>query len=243
MNPLSPYDILKAWEQGHGRVPFEKALLLARLAQPETSDDQLAAVPVAERDLLLLDLREQTLGPQLNAFAVCPGCRQELEFPLDIPEIKEKLSLPAVQFQEAAIGKFRFRLRRPSSADLAAVASTGDPQAARLALAARCVQEASRDGVAIDVQDVPKPTLSRLADHLDELEDPAEILVDLCCPACAHAWQVAFDIASFFYAELTVLAQRLLEDVHVLASTYGWSERDILTLSPARRQFYLERAQ
>jgi hypothetical protein len=28
--------------------------------------------------------------------------------------------------------------------------------------------------------------------------------------------------------------------VHALASVYGWSEKEILSLSPARRQFYLE---
>jgi len=30
-----------------------------------------------------------------------------------------------------------------------------------------------------------------------------------------------------------------LSDVHTLARAYGWRERDILTLSPTRRQFYL----
>jgi hypothetical protein len=28
--------------------------------------------------------------------------------------------------------------------------------------------------------------------------------------------------------------------VHLLASAYGWSEGDILSMSPVRRQFYLE---
>jgi hypothetical protein len=181
------------------------------------------------------------LGPRLDAFTVCPGCGQELEFPLEIPEVREKVSLPA-KSEEAVIGKFRFRLRRPSSSDLAAVISADDLQEARLALAARCVKEATRQGLAVDVQEIPKPTLSKLADQLDELEDSAEILIDMCCPACAHSWQTAFDIASYFYTELTVQARRLLEEVCVLASTYGWSERDILVMSPARRQFYLERA-
>jgi hypothetical protein len=29
-------------------------------------------------------------------------------------------------------------------------------------------------------------------------------------------------------------------DVHTLASAYGWSESEILSLNPARREFYLE---
>ena len=241
MNPLSPYDVLTLWEEGHGRAPFQKALLLAQLARPQTSPDELAAVPVDERDLLLLDLRERTLGPRLNAFATCPACRQELEFTLEIPDVRARVSRPVTR-PEAVIGEFTFRLRRPSTEDLASIDLRDEMAASRAALAARCVVEATRDGVTVDVRDIPKRALSRLADYLDELEDPAEVLISMTCPACAHSWQAGFDIATYFYAELSVLARRLLEEVHVLASAYGWSERDILAMSPARRQFYLERA-
>jgi hypothetical protein len=87
------------------------------------------------------------------------------------------------------------------------------------------------------------PVIAKLADYLDDAEDPAEILIDMRCPACACSWQIEFDIASYFYSELTALARRLLEEVHILASAYGWSERDILTMPPGRRRFYLERVQ
>ncbi|MBN1569772.1 MAG: phage baseplate protein [Acidobacteria bacterium] len=242
MNPLSSCDILSVWEQGHGRLPLEKALILARFAKAESSDDELAAIPVVERDLMLLDLREQTLGPRLNTFVVCPGCNQELEFPLEIREIREKLALP-LEAHEAAIGEFLFHLRRPSSADLAAAGSANDLPRARLALAKRCIRDARLAGTAMPVDEIPMPVISRLADYLDEAENPADILIDVHCPACARSWQVLFDIASYFYSELTVLARRLLEEVHVLASNYGWSERDILAMPPGRRRFYLERVQ
>jgi len=51
---------------------------------------------------------------------------------------------------------------------------------------------------------------------------------------------MTFDIASFFWAEICVQAKRLLREVHTLARAYGWREMDILSMSPARRQFYLE---
>ena len=60
------------------------------------------------------------------------------------------------------------------------------------------------------------------------------------CPACTFTWSEPFDIVTFFWAEIDAWARRLLADVHVLASSYGWSERDILALSPVRRQYYLE---
>ncbi len=49
-----------------------------------------------------------------------------------------------------------------------------------------------------------------------------------------------FDILSYLWTEIEDWAQRLLVDVHTLAVSYGWSERDILALSPRRRRMYLE---
>jgi len=44
-------------------------------------------------------------------------------------------------------------------------------------------------------------------------------------------------------AEARDWAQRILADVNVLARAYGWSEREILSLSPTRRRHYLELVQ
>ena len=75
--------------------------------------------------------------------------------------------------------------------------------------------------------------------QMAEVDPQANLQLDLSCPACGHRWQVLFDIGSFFWSELNAWAQRLLAEVHVLASAYGWREADILNLSPSRRQFYL----
>jgi hypothetical protein len=47
-------------------------------------------------------------------------------------------------------------------------------------------------------------------------------------------------VVSFFWMEVESWAYRILRQVHALASAYGWSEGDILAMSPWRRQFYLE---
>jgi hypothetical protein len=44
---------------------------------------------------------------------------------------------------------------------------------------------------------------------------------------------------AFFWKEINHWANRILREVHLLASTYGWSEADILALTPTRRQWYL----
>jgi hypothetical protein len=75
---------------------------------------------------------------------------------------------------------------------------------------------------------------------MQEHDPGADVRIGLSCPACQHGWTLGFDIVSFIWGEIEDWAQRLLADVHVLAQAYGWSERDILALSPTRRQLYLE---
>jgi hypothetical protein len=72
-----------------------------------------------------------------------------------------------------------------------------------------------------------------------EIDPQADIQIALTCPACLHQWSAAFDIASHLWIEVNSWAMRILDEVHRLASAYGWSEADILELSPMRRQLYL----
>jgi hypothetical protein len=79
-----------------------------------------------------------------------------------------------------------------------------------------------------------------ISQALLEADPQAEIRLDFTCPACAHEWELLFDIAEFFWTELSAQAQRLLREIDALARAYGWSEREILNLPAQRRQTYLE---
>lgn len=71
--------------------------------------------------------------------------------------------------------------------------------------------------------------------------DPqADVRLAIACPSCGHQWQGIFDIVTFFWSEIESWASRILHEVHLLALAYGWHEREILALSPRRRQFYLD---
>jgi len=70
--------------------------------------------------------------------------------------------------------------------------------------------------------------------------DPlAEIRLTFDCPVCGDAFEDDLDLPTFLWAEMAARAKRLLSEVHLLASAYGWSEAEILGLSPVRREFYL----
>jgi hypothetical protein len=74
---------------------------------------------------------------------------------------------------------------------------------------------------------------------MEALDPLAEIRISLTCPQCNHKWDAWFDIAGYFWAEIQDWAEKTLAAVHQLARAYGWSEGEILELSPVRRQLYL----
>lgn len=82
--------------------------------------------------------------------------------------------------------------------------------------------------------------MHRIAALMAEADPQADVELALTCPGCGIAWGVPFDIGMFLWWELDARARRLLQDVSVLASAYGWREADVLALTPRRRQLYLE---
>ena len=105
---------------------------------------------------------------------------------------------------------------------------------------ARCVLAAMHAGVAHDGARLPESVVAALVAAMAAADPLADIRLGLICPACGHAWQVLFDIVTFFWSEIDAWARRTLREVHALARAYGWREAEILALTARRRQHYLE---
>ncbi|MEU2684101.1 hypothetical protein ABZ654_09530 [Streptomyces hygroscopicus] len=116
---------------------------------------------------------------------------------------------------------------------------------ARRALLARCVVSVHRSGQPVPADrlpaaELPEPVQRRLAEAAERADPAADVTLKVACPACGAATRAELDIASYLWAELDHWARDLLLDVHLLATAYGWSEPQILALSPLRRRYYLE---
>ncbi|MCU0627505.1 MAG: hypothetical protein MUF21_13620, partial [Gemmatimonadaceae bacterium] len=122
------------------------------------------------------------------------------------------------------------RLRRITTADLLAIADAPSP----VRLVARVIE--SREG------EVPPVDAwwERAASALEAADPLAHLELALRCPDCATAWSAPCDVVAFVWAALDEWATTTLREVHRLTQAYGWAERDILALSPARRRRYLE---
>jgi hypothetical protein len=236
MKTLSDSQLLELWDRAARRGPVARSLALLGTAWPEQELGALADVSVVERDAALLRLRVDLFGAVLPGHVDCPVCRERQDIELDGRELAASIALPARGALAEAAGH-RFRL--PTSADLAAAAVPGaDVAGATLILARRCCVPG--DGLPLPAE-LGDAELEEIDRALSELADPAEIRLALTCIGCGHAWTAALDIGSYLWDELEEQASGLLDDVHLLALAYGWSEPEILALGEARRRGYLER--
>jgi hypothetical protein len=234
MTSLAADTLLTVWLRGRDRHPVDRALVLLAAAEPGQSAAELASLSVGERDERLIALWEEQFGPLVPSLADCPRCQERVEFTLAIADLRV-VSPETEPVLDLDYGERRLRFRLPTSYDLAAIARCDDPDQARALLARRCLLDDDADAL-------PEEIVAALADALAARDPQAEVLLDLACPGCGHAWQVIFDIVAFLWTEVAAEARRVLHAVDALARAYGWSEAEILALSPARRQLYLEMA-
>lgn len=239
MRSLSASELVDVWERAANQHPVDRALTLLS-ACCEESRAELAALSIGRRDARLLEAYERLFGPSLEAFAQCPQCGERLEYGLSARELLvpfPEAEPPMIVDAEGA----SLRLRLPNSLDLRAVSECVNAGEARKLLLERCVVEHGGEPAA-GFEDLPEITVEKIASCLALADPQAETLIDLTCCACHHSWQVLLDIESFLWTKVNALARRLLQEVDMLARTYGWREQDILGLSAVRRQAYLEMA-
>jgi hypothetical protein len=231
-------DLLDLWDRGQGRPPPEQALLLAAYAAP--ADVEPATLSIGRRNALLLELRRRSFGEALRCRAGCPACGEQLEFAVSADDLLAGAPPQAEDSFEAGVGAITATMRLPNGDDLLAAAGCADAAEARRLLLRRCIARASVAGDPLDVDALPEDVIAALAAEAAARDPLAELLLDMACPACGAAWQAPLDIAAFLWRELTVQAERLLHDVHLLARGYGWAEDAILAMSARRRRRYLE---
>jgi hypothetical protein len=216
--------LLDLWERGEAQHPLHRPLTLLHAASPASTVEELAALSIGDRDRGLLELRRKWLGERFDAVAICPACGEQLEFSIEAGNLP-LTSTP--QSGSLTVNGIAVQARTPTTLDLLAAAEAPE-EARREILLARCAGE----GVSAD-------SIHEVEDFLSSLDPMLDVGLGLSCPACGHTWRSTFDVAGYFWTEVSDLARRLMGEVHTLAQAYGWSEREILSLSPRRRRMYL----
>ena len=239
MRPLNSSELLDIWERSTDRPLFEKALILLNMACSDGEPEDPALLSIGNRDALLLQLREWMFGPQLLNVTRCPQCSEIIEWVTDISDLRfpasGKISTASYSLQ---VDTFNIQFRLPNSYDLFRVFSDSDYQSNPKKLLTDCIIEVLQD--TNSSVDLPAEVLDRLDQQMSLEDAQAEINMALSCPGCSHKWESKFDIVNYLWMEIDSWARHILKDVATLAATFSWSETQILSMSPQRRQLYLD---
>lgn len=255
--------LLALWERtlGQGAAARDAALLDAALLDG-FAQRRSEACTLGERNTLLLGLHAQLFGSELALRSHCPACGTAAQFSSDCEAITAQLPPTLVEPPPHRIETqgHAIEFRLPDQADIAAAAAgvavgagagagaaTGDSDAPddagfALELLARCVVACTRNGEPVPVRTLPAPLLDALSQSMEVLDPAASIGFGLECPQCATPWEARLDVGQLLWAKVQAAAERVLLDVDALARAYGWSEPEVLRLSPTRRAAYLQLA-
>jgi hypothetical protein len=238
MPTLSAAALVAAWEDGMDEPAVDRApTLLSSLGLVEPESDP-AAMTVGTCDLLLFDLRRALFGPDLELVGNCPTCGEGVELVVPTAEVVPTPPAHRVSHVELEDSGLRVACRLPTNGDLRELGTLGS-EATVVDLLERCVEKVEGDNAALPASEWPPATAERLAAALAARDPGADVSIEIECP-CGATWSQLIDIRSILWTEVTRWVQARLTEVHQLASAYGWSERDVLAMSPYRRRFYLD---
>jgi hypothetical protein len=238
---LDEAGILRAWEAAASRIrPWRELALLEAVSG--TPLDELARLPIGERDRRLLAIRRAVFGDQFEFETTCPACGERLELEVDASTIDRPRPDRVEEDLVLASGDWSVAFRLPDSTDIAVAGDAPTAADAEFAILDRCVLSVGGPGGAVGTTRLPEEVRDQLVARLESLDPGADLSVDMTCPACGNDWQAPLDPASVVIAEVEAKALRLMGEVDLLARVYGWREPDVLALSPMRRWQYLEMA-
>jgi hypothetical protein len=238
---LSSADVVRIWELGLQQPRWRLGGLLLAPLLPDRTQHQLLALPIGERNEYLIALHRQLAGERLTLMVECPECRHRLEFTLEPAALAPREIGDVTALEVAVSGDGWSAVVRPlSTLDLGAVAHEVSIEDAARELRRRCVIGVEIDGRPAGPDDLDETMFMAIADRLVEIDGGADVPLALQCVDCGARWRSLFDAADIVWQEISVQARHILDDVHALATAYGWTESDVLALSPRRRKYYLE---
>jgi hypothetical protein len=242
MQAIAAIDLLNFWERTMNHTQIQKAIYLLSLAYPELNTKEIASLSIGERDAKLLLLREWIFGSRLLNMAQCPICTEWIEWETDIHDIQQQLpgsSGPRGNYVLEENGYSIF-FRLPNSNDITEIITSDVNTKTPIKLLGKLIIDCKFNNEPCNFDDLPEEVLKALDSRIEEESPQADIQMSIKCVNCSHQWEIQFDILYYFWNEIDNWARNLLHDAGTLAQAFGWSEQDILNLSPARRRIYLD---
>jgi hypothetical protein len=183
-----------------------------------------ASLGLGDREVVLRALHRMAIGRYVEDQANCANCGEAIEYDLDLDQPADLPPEPGPWHRLELQGD-SVECRVLTGDDLERAAGQNDP-AGTLAKSAT-VTHGLAGGASGDI----------LGAALARLDPNAETAIDLTCPVCRRITRVWLDAFDMLRRALAA-GGGIMAQIHLLASTYGWTEADILALPRARRLRY-----
>ncbi len=234
LRELNGYD-----EQAVGGVDTASAinlldLLLVPLSGSGEQPLKSASLTASDRDRLLAAVYERTYGPRIESTSRCALCDNLFDLSFSIEDLVSALdahsSSPAAEMQPD--GMFLMpdgaRFRLPTGEDELAVLGLAPDEAAR-ALLERCLIERKTD---VD--------FSAVEEAMEEIAPVLDLDLDAECPECGGKQAVHFNVQFYLLRAIEQDRRRTAQEAHRLATAYGWSLKEIMSLPRSLRRTFTE---
>ncbi len=198
--------------------------------------DVWPTLTVTDFEYALLALRSHFFGEEIACKLDCPHCGAPVELSFHAADFAAA-SRPAqprgIRSDPDRPGWFRLEdvaaaFRLPTVRDQAEV--LGDADGAR-----RLTQ------ICIEPADAPARLRGRIERAMERLAPELSRDVEGACPSCGGKVAGTIHVPFLVMEDLRRAATGVHDDVHRIASAYGWSEAEILALPRVRRRQYADR--
>jgi hypothetical protein len=222
-----------------------------RIGPVEPTDETVRALPVGDREWLILRLWQLTFGNRVELVLRCPrascDARMDVEFALDEVPAGESPQRAEYEFEREGV---RVRFRLPRGGDLEALGRAGTGAASdderATVLLARCVLGIEGGGADGDGAADPASLLgaagdlrAALAAQIERQSAAVEREFAARCPECERDFSGAFDPILAFLSEMLRRRAEFERDVHLLGLHYHWPLSEILAMARPRRRRYV----
>jgi hypothetical protein len=206
------------------------------------TEDELWNWSLRDRLQALLAIVIETQGQSLSLRVNCPqpDCGELVEIELDLTDFKQTGQPGTFSFKP--VPNAELQLRIPNGLDqlewLKKFYTQADNRFAQMATT--LTTRLNGEVPPVDWQ-IPEAWLDLVSTELEQRDTLTDLEINTVCPACHRDLQVNLDIEEKLLALLALEQERMLEQIHQLASVYHWTEGEIVSLSRQRRLYYLKR--
>jgi hypothetical protein len=234
------FELLAIWESTQHLSLLERSLYLLSVVY-ETDTGTIAKLSIGDRDAGLLRFRKKIFGSRLINMAYCPGCGKPVEWETTVDEILLQDIIPDAGMKVFKLESegYTIDFRLPNSDDIMTAMASGNRQVDVSSFISSCILHIDHLQKNDLTPALPQKVIEDISLRMSEADPQAEISMVLNCPDCKNEWRASFNILSYLWLEIESWAKRILKEVAMLARAFGWSEKEILSLSPQRRQYYL----